>query len=126
MTHLREHGKDGLQRECSHYDARHKLCVLRRMWREVRSHVRAAALFDIRDEGSVARWERLYHKGGLDALARRRRDARPLYQSNPNYRGRTRRIRLAVKNCSSTSRTCTRGGRAIRVYVQRGAALRLR
>ena len=39
------------------------------MWRQELSCRQVAALFDIRNPGSIRVWERRYHAGGVDALA---------------------------------------------------------
>jgi transposase len=65
----RQHGDAGLRKKFSHYSARFKLSVLRRMWRQELSYSQVVALFDLRGGTSVvSNWERQYHEGGLDAL----------------------------------------------------------
>ncbi|OOB01196.1 helix-turn-helix domain-containing protein, partial [Burkholderia cenocepacia] len=73
VASYREHGSAGLHKKHTHYDAQFKLSVLQRMWQDELSYGQVSALFDIRGAGSVAGWERLYHKGGIDALSPRRR-----------------------------------------------------
>lgn len=69
VERYRQHGEAGLRKKFSHYSARFKLSVLRRMWREELSCRQVAALFDLRGgHGVVTTWERQYHEGGLDAL----------------------------------------------------------
>lgn len=68
-----QHGRDGLRRKFSHYDARFKMSVLSHMWRENLSYQQATAFFDIRSPTCIAQWERQYHDGGMDALAPRPR-----------------------------------------------------
>jgi transposase len=65
------HGDWGLCRKRSRYDAAFKLSVLQRMWNERLSYRQTAALFNIRNAGCLAGWERLYHAGGIEALAPR-------------------------------------------------------
>lgn len=77
IARYQEHGNKGLCKKFSHYDASFKMAVLHRMWRDELSYGQVTALFDIRDAGSVARWERLYHEGGMDALAPRARGRPP-------------------------------------------------
>jgi transposase len=43
------------------------------MWKDGLSRRQAAALFDIRSVGCLSVWERQYERGGLEALAPRRR-----------------------------------------------------
>jgi transposase len=73
----RLHGSAALRSKFSHYDAQFRLAVLEHMWREGLSVSEATALYDIRGQGSVARWARLYDEGGIDALAPRRRGRPP-------------------------------------------------
>lgn len=67
------HGLAGLSKKSSHYDAQFRLSVLERMWKDGLSHRQAAALFDIRSAGCLSAWERQYERGGIEALAPRRR-----------------------------------------------------
>ncbi|MCU7371497.1 IS3 family transposase [Paucibacter sp. O1-1] len=64
----RQHGIEGLRAKCSQYSAEFKLSVLREIERQELSHLQAAAMFDLRDAGAIARWLRQYHEGGLEAL----------------------------------------------------------
>ena len=65
----RRHGDAGLHKKFSHYSARFKLSVLKRMWRQELSYSQVVVLFDLRGgTGVVSNWERQYHEGGLDAL----------------------------------------------------------
>jgi transposase len=69
VGYYRERGDAGLRKKFSHYSARFKLSVLKRMWRQELSYSQVAVLFDLRGgAGVVSRWERQYHEGGLDAL----------------------------------------------------------
>lgn len=68
-----EHGVAGLARKHSHYDAPFRLSVLERMWKDGLSRRQAAVLFDIRSAGCLSVWERQYERGGIEALAPRRR-----------------------------------------------------
>ncbi|WP_412525428.1 IS3 family transposase [Burkholderia lata] len=70
----RVHGDNGLRRKTSRYDAQFKLSVLLHMWRAELSYRQVAAIFDIRSPGCIGQWERLYHDGGLAALAPRPRE----------------------------------------------------
>jgi transposase len=79
------HGVRGLRKKHSVYDEHFRLRVLRRMWREQLSYSQAIALFDIRGSPSVvARWEHLYHQGGVQAL-------------KPKPRGRPKSMRPAKR-----------------------------
>jgi transposase len=65
----RHHGQAGLTKKHSHYDARFKLSVLQKMWRDRLSATQTMALFDLRGgAGVVTLWERLYLEWGLTAL----------------------------------------------------------
>lgn len=78
------HGREGLRKKYSHYDVRFRMSVLSHMWRENLSHQETAAVFDIRDQGAIAKWERRYHAGGIDALAPGPR-GRPRKMTGPNH-----------------------------------------
>jgi transposase len=78
----RAHGDGGLLRKHSHYDAAFKLSVLERMWDEGLSYRQTAALFNIRSAGCLPGWEKLYHVGGIEALAPRAR-GRPRSMPKP-------------------------------------------
>lgn len=78
----RAHGDSGLCRKIDYYDAAFKLSVLERMWGEGLSYRQTAALFNIRNAGCLAGWEKRYHAGGTEALAPRRR-GRPRSMPEP-------------------------------------------
>ncbi len=82
VASYREHGMAGLRRKVVQYDAQFKLSVLQRMRRDDLSYGQTATLYDIRSAGHVSTWERLYHEGGIDALAPRRR-GRPRKMTTP-------------------------------------------
>ncbi|SDU34490.1 helix-turn-helix domain-containing protein [Stappia sp. ES.058] len=71
-----EHGLAGLTKKFSRYDAAFKLSVLQRMWNDSLSFRQTAALFNIRNASSVSEWQRCYERGGIDALAARRKGKR--------------------------------------------------
>lgn len=71
-----QHGRDGLRKKCSQYDADFRMSVLTHMWQEDLSYQQVAAVFDIRSPGCIPKWERQYHDGGIDALAPRPRGRR--------------------------------------------------
>lgn len=79
-----QHGRDGLRKKCSHYDAQFKMSVLAHMWKKELSHQQVAAVFDIRNPGCLAKWERQYYDGGMDALAPRPR-GRPRAMNHPDH-----------------------------------------
>jgi transposase len=72
----RHHGGDGLRRKRDDYDAQFRMSVLVHMWKKGLSQQQVAAVFDIRSPGCIAKWERQYHDGGIDALAPRPRGRR--------------------------------------------------
>lgn len=85
VGYYRLRGDDGLRKKFSHYSARFKLSVLRRMWRQELSCAEVAVRFDLRGGGGVvARWEHQYHEGGLDAL-------------EPKLRGRPQQMKTSPK-----------------------------
>ncbi len=69
----RAHGLDGLKKKFSHYSAEFKLLVLQHMWDNALALGQTAALFNIRNPGSLIIWERQYRRAGLDGLAARPR-----------------------------------------------------
>jgi transposase len=76
------HGDGGLSRKYGRYDAAFKLSVLERMREEGLSYRQTAALFNIRNAGCLAGWEKRYHAGGKEALAARPR-GRPRSMPKP-------------------------------------------
>lgn len=78
----RAHGDGGLSRKYGRYDAAFKLSVLERMRDEGLSYRQTAALFNIRNAGCLAGWEKRYHAGGIEGLAPRPR-GRPRSMPNP-------------------------------------------
>lgn len=73
----RAHGDGGLSSKYGRYDAAFKLSVLERMWEEGLPYRQTAALFNIRNAGCLAGWEKRYHAGGIEALGPRPR-GRPM------------------------------------------------
>jgi transposase len=71
-----KHGRDGLRKKFSHYDAQFRMSVLKHMWQKDLSCRQVAVVFDIRSAGCIGKWERQYHEGGMDALAPRPRGRR--------------------------------------------------
>jgi transposase len=70
---FRNHGLDGLKKKFSHYSAEFKLSVLQHMWDNALALGQTAALFNIRNPGSLIIWEREYRRAGLDGLRARPR-----------------------------------------------------
>lgn len=79
----RQHGRAGLRKKHSRYDAQFKLDVLNRMWTQGLSREQVAAIFEIRNPPCIGQWERRYHSGGIDALAPRRQ-GRPKAMQPPD------------------------------------------
>lgn len=77
LKHYEHHGRSGLNKKRSVYNAAFKREVLGHMWRDRLSSQEAAAIFDIRCAAHVTKWERQYHAGGMDALASRPRGRPP-------------------------------------------------
>lgn len=71
------HGQDGLSKKHTPYSAEFKRHVLQHMQRHQLSHTQTSALFDLREAGGIARWERQYHEGGFEALKPRRKGRPP-------------------------------------------------
>src|SRR5580698_6176476 len=66
---FRQHGRAGLAKKHTRYDARFKQAVLARIRREGLSDRQAATLFGIRNAGAIGTWRRQYDGGGLGAPA---------------------------------------------------------
>jgi len=79
----RTHGLDGLKKKFSHYSAEFKLSVLRHMWDNALALGQTAALFNIRNPGSLIIWEREYRRAGLDGLETRSRGKPKLMSVSP-------------------------------------------
>lgn len=84
LEHYRQHGPSGLRQTRRHYSAAFKREVLERMWRDGLSIRQTEALFDIRANGAIGRWQRQYHSGGLTALAPKRKGRRPMTKKPPS------------------------------------------
>jgi transposase len=66
----RAHGVAGLSKQRRSYSPEFKLSVLQHMWDNSLSHTKVAAVFNIGNIVSIGLWERRFHSGGIDALAR--------------------------------------------------------
>lgn len=66
----RTHGVAGLSKKKRSYSREFKLSVLQHMWDNSLSHTKVAAVFNIGNTSSIGLWERRFHSGGSDALAR--------------------------------------------------------
>ncbi len=62
---FRHHGAAGLRAKSVVYDREFKLSVLRHMWENDLSFGQVSAIFDIRDQCAVGKWQRLYDADGL-------------------------------------------------------------
>jgi transposase len=80
----RQQGALGLRRKYIHRSAAFKLMVLERMWQDGLSRRQASALFDIREQGAIGRWEKQYHSGGPSALTPKRKGRRPMTNKPPS------------------------------------------
>jgi transposase len=67
------HGEKGLAKKLTNYNALERLEILQYMWENQLSYGQATTHFNIRSPGVIPAWERCYHRGGLDALAPRKR-----------------------------------------------------
>jgi len=65
----RLHGGQGFDRKLRSYDLQFKLDVLEKMGQLGMSAREATTYFQIGDAGAVGRWQRLYARGGAQALA---------------------------------------------------------
>ena len=68
VAFFRLHGLAGLQSKSVQYSPEFKLSVLRRMWENGLSLSKTSAIFDIRDQCAVGKWERSYLAHGLPGL----------------------------------------------------------
>lgn len=84
-----EHGSAGLSKKVSAYEAAFKLSVLQRMWDDGLSYRQAAAVFNIRNASCLSDWERRYDRGGVEALAPRRRGRPRSMPEPPAISGKT-------------------------------------
>lgn len=97
----REHGAAGLSSKKSSYTPEFKLSVLQHMWDNSLSHTQAAAVFNVRNTVTIGVWERRFHSGGVDALARTSRrktdelDAPTSKPPSPDDKERSREDLLA-------------------------------
>lgn len=66
----RTHGVAGLSKRSRSYSPEFKLSVLQHMWDNSLSQTKVAAVFNIGNTASIGQWERRFHSGGIDALAR--------------------------------------------------------
>lgn len=66
----RTHGLAGLSKQHSSHSPEFKLSVLQHMWDNSLSQTQVAAVFNISGSTSIGRWERCFHSGGIEALAR--------------------------------------------------------
>lgn len=77
------HGRAGLAKKFSHYDAPFKFRVLKHAQREGLSDREAATLYDIRDAASIARWRAQYDEHGMGALEPKPRGRKPMPHKHP-------------------------------------------
>jgi transposase len=70
------HGSEGLAKKYSNYSAAFKLKVLERMWEDKLSFSETAAIFNVRNPGCLAGWQRLYQEEGIEALKPRKKGRR--------------------------------------------------
>jgi transposase len=79
----RTHGAEGLKKKTGSYSAEFKLSVLQHMWENRLSYRETAAIFNIRHEGHLSTWERLYRNGGSAGLEPRKRGRRRKSMADP-------------------------------------------
>lgn len=68
VAFYQHHGPAGLRSKAVKYDCAFKLSVLRHMWENDSSFGQVSALFDIRDQCAVSKWQRSYDAGGLAGI----------------------------------------------------------
>ena len=83
VHYYQQHGAKAFDKKYSHYDASFKLSVLKYMGLHGESFRQVAAVFDIRDHGSIAKWENQYQTGGFQALKPKRKGCSPMSRKKP-------------------------------------------
>ena len=73
VRHYQQHGMAAFEKKHSYYDAAFKLDVLKYVYSQNVSHQHAAAVFDIRHHGIIAKWRSQYQTGGFEALTPKRK-----------------------------------------------------
>lgn len=68
VAFFRHHGAAGLRAKSVVYDSEFKLSVLRHMWENDISFTQVSAMFDIRDQSAVRKWQRSYDADGPAGL----------------------------------------------------------
>lgn len=68
VAFFRHHGLAGLAPKSVTYDGNFKLSVLQHMWENELSFAQVSALFDIRDQCAISKWQRGYDADGLAGL----------------------------------------------------------
>ena len=95
----REHGRAGLAKKYSRYDAPFNQRLLQRMRDEGLSRRQAVTLFGIRNPGIIGVWQRQYDRGGLGALTpvcERKSRMPPKKSTNPILKPDEERTRGAL------------------------------
>ncbi len=78
IRHYQKHGIKAFDKRYSTYDASFKLSVLKYICTHPVSHQQAAAVFDIRNHGSIAKWSSQYQTGGFNALKPKHKGRPPM------------------------------------------------
>lgn len=68
VAFFRLHGVEGLRPKSVSYSGEFKLSVLRHMWENGLSLGQVSAIFDVRDQCAVGKWQRSYDAAGLVGL----------------------------------------------------------
>jgi transposase len=68
VAFFRQHGVEGLRPKSVTYDGEFKLSVLRHMWENDLSLGQVSAIYDIRDQCAVGKWQRSYEASGPASL----------------------------------------------------------
>ncbi len=68
VAFFRYHGAAGIRAKSVTYDGQFKLSVLRHMWENDISFAQVSAIFDIRDQCAVGKWQRSYDADGPAGL----------------------------------------------------------
>ena len=83
VRHYQQHGMAAFEKKRTDYDAAFKLDVLKYVYSHNVSHQQAAAIFDIRNHGIIAKWRSQYQAGGFEALTSKRKGRPPMARKKP-------------------------------------------
>ena len=83
VRHYQQHGTKAFDSKYTSYDASFKLSVLKYVRLHGVSYQQAAAIFDIRNHGIIAKWASQYQTGGFQALKPKRKGRPSMISKKP-------------------------------------------